>query len=65
MENQGKQAIPFVLITGKGLHSDQEPLYEMRDFIIEKMGRKFAHLNCQVDHENEGRLHISVKNLIT
>ncbi len=54
----------FLLITGKGLHSYSKDLYQMRDFMIEKLKEKIPHVICQVDPENKGRLIINRKKLL-
>src|SRR3984893_3638900 len=49
----------FILITGKGLHSQNKNLYEMKNFIAKKIREKFSHLSCEVDEKNEGVLKLA------
>lgn len=47
---------PFTLITGKGLHSDSRELYEMREFMLEKIRNHFPQLIANLDQNNAGRI---------
>ena len=51
---------PLTIITGKGLHSQRE-LYEMRDYILEKIAKDFPNLTAEVTTYNEGRIIIRNK----
>ena len=61
IESHWDNQTPFILITGKGLHSGK--LYEMRDFMMKKISEKFAHLSCEIDGDNRGRLFIKKRHV--
>jgi DNA-nicking Smr family endonuclease len=56
IKSYGKKYDSFILITGKGLHSHEGNLYDMRNFMVKKIKEKMPHLECQIDPKNEGQL---------
>lgn len=59
IESHWNKVKPFSIITGKGLHSKTQKLYEMQNFIKKMIFLKLPSLIWQVNRSNTGELIIS------
>ena len=49
---------PVKVVTGKGIHSRQEKMFNMRNYIADKIAKYLPKYTCKADSRNEGLLYI-------